>query len=234
MTQRRAEARPPVTLAVVVQLALRILEEEGLEALTMRRIAARLDMQAASLYWHIRNKDELLDLVADALLNDLDLSQLAGPGGTWQEVLAELCTVYRDYLKSRRDAARVLAGRFIAGPAFLRNSEIMLGLLEEAGLSPKEAAYALHMIVTYVQGFVLQETIPMSAKEVGDDRQSALTQLRRSLEDLPAGDFPRVRAGAADLASPEVDSRFAFGIRCITEGLTAMAADSSARERPTA
>ncbi|MBO2454943.1 LLM class flavin-dependent oxidoreductase [Actinomadura barringtoniae] len=211
--------RSPVTVTTVVAVALQMLEEEGLEALTMRRVAGRLGMQAPSLYWHISGKDELLDLVADALLAGLDLSALAAEGGDWEDALIGLAIAYRDYLKARRDAARVLAGRFIAGPAFIRNSEIMLGLLHDAGMPTRDATYALHLIVTYVQGFVLQETVPMSAQEAAESRGATLEQLRATLRDLPPAEFPRVRDGADDLTSADVDGRFVFGIKCITAGL---------------
>lgn len=216
--------RSPVTVRTVVAVALEMLEEEGLEALTMRRVAARLGMQAPSLYWHIRSKDELLDLLADALLAGLDLSALADEDGGWEDALLGLAIAYRDYLKERRDAVRVLAGRFIAGPAFIRNSEFMLGLLNEAGMSTRDATYALHLIVTYVQGYVLQEIVPMSAQEAAESRTATLEQLRGTLRDLPPSEFPRVRDGADDLTSTDVDGRFVFGIRCITAGLPRMAA----------
>jgi len=107
-----------------------------------------------------------------------------------------------------------------ASPAFIRNSEIMLGLLHKAGMPTRDAAYALHLIVTYVQGYVLQEIVPMSAQEAAESRTAALEQLR----DLPPAEFPRVRDGADDLTSTDVDGRFVFGIRCITAGLPRAAA----------
>jgi TetR/AcrR family tetracycline transcriptional repressor len=214
-----AADRAPVTVAAVVDTALRMLEEDGLDALTMRRVATRLGLQAPSLYWHVRGKDELLDLMAEALQEGFDLPA-AAQGPTWQDKLLRASAEYRRYLLGRRDAARVLAGRFVAGPAYLRNCEIVLGLLHEAGLPPRAAAYGLHLIITYVQGFVVQESGPMSAQEAQDGRLAALESLRARLHELPEEGFARVRAGADDLTSTDSDGRFAYGIECIIRGLT--------------
>ena len=121
----------------VVRVALQLLDELGLDGLTMRRLAQRLGVTAASLYWHVRDKDELLSLLAETITAEVPV---ADPGRPWRDELWRLALEYRRVARSHRDAARVLAATPPAGPERLRRIEAQLDLLRRAGFRPAELA----------------------------------------------------------------------------------------------
>lgn len=219
MTPRNASReQPAVTRDALVTAALVVLERDGLDALSMRRVAAELGVQAASLYWHVRHKEELLDLVADAVLAGMDMTV---PDGDWREQVRALAHRYRAHLKTRRDAARLIAGRFVLGPNAAAIMEDSLRVLRQAGFSPGGAAAAMFLIsVTYVQGFVVQESAPMRAVEaLGGTPADAMAAVTADLDDLAPEAYPRLAEVTGYLTTLNLDERFEWGLECILDGL---------------
>ncbi|MFD0631744.1 TetR/AcrR family transcriptional regulator C-terminal domain-containing protein [Catenulispora yoronensis] len=160
MASARKGARPrtpAITREALITAGLAVLTREGFDALSMRKVAAELGVQAASLYWHVQDKEELLDLLADSLLWD---ARKLKTDGDWAENLRAMAHAYRCHMNTHRDSARVLAGRIVPGPNLLYVLDTALGWLRTAGFSNADAAYATRMLATYVQGFVLQEQLP--------------------------------------------------------------------------
>lgn len=217
----RSSQQSGLTKETMVQAALRVLEREGLEGLSMRKLATELGVQAASLYWHVSNKEELLDLLVDALVADA----VPPPReGDWREQVREYYVRYRRHLLSKRDAAKVIAGRLATGPNQLRFLEDFLDRLRLAGFRDSDAALAAYTLSTYVQGFVLQELSPLSASEAtakGTRRDVALAEGNR-LRALSPERFPNVTALAEHLTQPNMEDRFRFGLERIIDGLEAL------------
>ncbi|MFI2752256.1 TetR/AcrR family transcriptional regulator [Cellulomonas sp. P22] len=215
---RAGRDQPALTQDVLVQAALTVLERDGLDALSMRRVASELGLQAASLYWHVRNKEELLDLVADAALAGLDLSVVEGD---WRAQVRVLAHRYRALLKSRRDVPRLIAGRFVVGRHSSVMMEHVLGIFRSADFSPGGAAAAMYLTsVTYVQGFVLQEMNPMRAVEaMGGTPVEAMADVSAELADLPPEAFPHLAEASHYLTTMDLDERFDWGLECILDGL---------------
>lgn len=209
---------PAITREALTAAALRVLERDGFDDLTMRKVAAELDVQAASLYWHVRNKDELLDLLADAVQAGIELDV---PEGPWREQVKVMANRYRDHLRSRRDAARVVSGRFVVGPVSAELMERSLAVFRGAGFSPAGAAAALFMVsVVFVQGFVLQETGPMRAVEAtGGTPSEAMDVVADELAALPRDRFPRLGEVTPYLVTLNLDDRFAWGLELVLDGL---------------
>ena len=209
---------PEITRDALATAALAVLDRDGLDGLSMRRVAVELGVAAASLYWHVRNKEELLDLVADALFRDLNLDL---PQADWRSQMYALAHLYRAYLKSRRDAVRVIGGRFISGPHSAQRMEVVLEVLRSAGFSRGDAAHAAYLIiVAYVQGFVLQEMVPMTAAEaLGATPAEAMAIVADQLATLPAADYPRIAESVDLLTMLNLDDRFNFGLNRILDGL---------------
>ena len=206
-----------VTRESIADAGIAVLDRDGLDALSMRKVASELGVQAASLYWHVRNKEELLELVADALFRDVVMPEVEGG---WREQLRAMATTYRQFLKSRRDAARLLGGRFVVGPHATRAIEATLRLFRDAGFPLPDAAHAMFLVTVYVQGFVLQETVPMSAAEaLGASPAEAMEGIARRLDALPADEFPALAEGRRLLTMMNIDGRFAFGVERILDGL---------------
>lgn len=213
-------SQPGLTRQALVAAALRVLEHEGINGLSMRKVAAELGVKAASLYWHVRNKEELLDLLTDELMADAEAPPREGD---WREQLREYCVRYRRHLLGKRDAAKVVAGRLAPGPHLLRLMEDQLGRLREAGFSDADAAMISYLTGAFVQGFVLQEQGPISASEaMGASRHEAARAVGEQLRRLPQDAFPSLVALAGDLTDPSMEARFSFGLERLLDGLSGL------------
>lgn len=218
--------RPPVSQQhldtdAITAAGLAVLDEVGLDALTMARVADWLQVKTASLYWHVRDKQHLLDLLADALANSLDLGMFADPTD-WRGALASMLRAMRRHLLAHRDAARVLHGRFGTGPGQLRNIEVMLALLRGAGFDKRATTYALFMATTFLIGFVTGERGQLSASVAeGQTPRDYLGELREHFAALPAEQYPTTVDLADELTEPDLDSRFEFALTCLLDGIEA-------------
>ncbi|MFE7120163.1 TetR/AcrR family transcriptional regulator C-terminal domain-containing protein, partial [Streptomyces sp. NPDC057654] len=127
-----------------VETALRLLDESGLDALTMRRLADAEGVQAGALYRYFATKQELLTAMAERMLAGVVAKAAAsGAAGDWGERLAAVARAMRTALLGRRDGARVYAGTHSTGPNTLGFAEAVTGVLREAGFGDEEAARAL-------------------------------------------------------------------------------------------
>ncbi len=131
--------------ARLVSEALGLVQEEGLEALSMRSLAERLNVKAASLYWHVRDRRELLELLAEAILDGVSAPRATG----WREAVAQLAAALQSTVDSQQDAGRIV----LEVPEAIRRSDIFAGLkarLENAGLDPREAEEVAQMVMVHV------------------------------------------------------------------------------------
>ena len=121
MARVKGTPRTPLTRQAIVEAALRVLDREGMDALSMRKVGEELGTGAASLYWHVRNKEELLQLVFEAVIEE---TRLPTPDpANWQEQLREFARASRTTLGGHRDVARISLGRIPAGPTLALYSE---------------------------------------------------------------------------------------------------------------
>lgn len=222
--------QPGLSRKMLVAAALRVLEREGIDGLSMRKVAAELGVKAASLYWHVRSKEQLLDLLTDELMADAEPPPRQGD---WREQLREYSMRYRRHLLGKRDAARAVAGRLALGPNLLRLMEDQLDRLRQAGFADADAALANYLLGAYVQGFVLQEQSPISATETEGASRSEVAQAAADrLRGLPETTFPNLVALAGDLTAPSMDDRFAFGLERLLDGLATLLPAPQAQRSP--
>jgi TetR/AcrR family transcriptional regulator, tetracycline repressor protein len=213
----RGRGHPVTDRKAMVEAALGLLDEAGVEGLSMRRLAERLGVKAASLYWHVRNKEELLGLLADEICAGvreprLDLS--------WREKLETLVRENRRVLLGHRDAARILAGTVPTGPNRLRLAETMLGTLIGAGFSRRDVVRAAFLLTDYATHFVAEETRFASVgKAHGSSDKEKLARVRRHFEALPEDEYPLAVSLAGYLTDPDADGRFEFGLEALLDGL---------------
>ncbi|SDM30014.1 TetR/AcrR family transcriptional regulator [Allokutzneria albata] len=226
--------RPPAAEAklrpdAIVAAALATMQAEGLDGLTMGRVAERLGVRTASLYWHVRNKEELLDLLVDAVAAAHDLSRHVDPED-WRASLVAIMRAMRRHMLGYRDSSRLFAGRFTTGPGQLRYIETILGVLRGAGLSNRDTAYTVFLLSTFLIGFVGREQAPLSAAvSAGLSPRSYLDDLGVRLAALPPESFPHIVDLAADLVAPDLDSRFEFALDRLLDGVEALRGDIKGR-----
>lgn len=162
MRRRRPDARPRprLDLDLLIRAAIALLDEEGLDGLTTRRLATRLGVQSPALYWYVRDKDELLDLVADAICQpalEPNAALAADTGLGWRERLEAAMRVYRSVLRSHRDAPRLLAERPPVGPTRRCLADAAVGFVLEAGFPEADAAVISLFLSDYVISIVSEE-----------------------------------------------------------------------------
>ncbi|MCX0273021.1 TetR/AcrR family transcriptional regulator C-terminal domain-containing protein [Nocardia zapadnayensis] len=147
-----------LTREQIVAAALELLNEHGMDALTVRALASRLDVKAPALYWHVRNKQELLDEMATFVMRRVTDALAAIPqGGDWRDAVAAYARVLRSEYLLHRDGARIFSGTRIADPAVVKAKEPWLERLTATGFSLAEADDTLDLVTAFVVGFVIEE-----------------------------------------------------------------------------
>lgn len=214
----RAE-RKPLTRDAIVDAALVLLERDGLQGLSMRRLAQELGSGAASLYWHVGDKEELLSLMLDRIVGEAEVVEPSAEN--WQETVKEMMRSTRRLMLKRRDAAQISLGRIPAGPNSLPVMERTLAVLAAAGLPPRVISYAADMFALYVGGFAFEESLRLP--QAGD-----AAALGEYFSSLPPEQFPTLVALASDLTAGDADERFEFALELLVRGLEAMAGDQPA------
>ncbi|MEU2121261.1 TetR/AcrR family transcriptional regulator C-terminal domain-containing protein [Nocardia niwae] len=147
-----------ITRERIVAAALELLDDEGMDALTVRALASRLQVKAPALYWHVRNKQELLDEMSTFVMRRVtDALSAIASGADWRADLAAYARVLRAEYLRHRDGARIFSGTRFADPDVVRAKESWLARLTAAGFSLAEADDALDLVTAYVVGFVIEE-----------------------------------------------------------------------------
>jgi TetR/AcrR family tetracycline transcriptional repressor len=220
---RRKRERQPLDREQVVRAALELLDEVGLDGLTMRSLADRLGVQAASLYRHVRDKEDLLALLADEISGEISIEE---DGRPWQEQLVDAAWRVRRGLLVHRDAARLLASTRPAGPRRLHAIDVLLRLLLSTGLADRDAARAGYHLNNFVTEFVADEVrLTVAAEAMGSNREKLMADARAFFQELPADEYPTLARLAPYLADDDVDGLFQFGVDLWLRGLESLVSD---------
>jgi len=199
----------------VLAAAVRVADRGGVAAITMRRVAQELGVEAMSLYHHVPNKDAILDGVVDVVFAAIELP--SAEGGDWRDAIRVRASSARAVLSRHSWALGLVDSRRNPGPVTLRHHDAVLGVLREAGFTLPMAVHAVSLVDSYVGGFVLQEAnLPMSTPD--DDVAGGL------LERLPAGELPYLREVIVDFAlrpGYDLSSEFSYGLDLILDALEA-------------
>jgi TetR/AcrR family tetracycline transcriptional repressor len=217
--ERKGEApREPLTPERIADTALAIIDAEGVDGLTVRGLAQALGVGTMTVYWYVRNKDEVLDMVADRLLVGVALE--AAPSD-WRDAVRAEAVAVRDALLRHARAVPITVSRGSFGPNGLRLLESSLAMLRAAGFSADGAADAYFAISNYVIGCCLFEASRPGAggDDPGPDAQAQPARAGRYVSLLPPDRFPNVVEAAPRLFAGSPDDRFAFGLECLIEGL---------------
>ena len=212
------QRRPPLTRPRIVRTALRLVDDRGLPAVTMRALATELEVSPMALYNHVRDKEELVDLMVDLMLGEVDCS---ASQGDWAAQLRALVCSYHQVLSAHRGLARIYSVGVRLGPHGLLMMERALGLLLQAGFSPPDAANAFFALYTYTVGFHQMghaATLNAPTPDNGTDDQVPQAMTKYSSA-LPAEQIPSVAAVGAHLGGVRRKGRFEYGLDTLLTGL---------------
>ena len=219
--------REPISRDAIVAAAIRLLDREGLAALSMRRLGDELGAGAASLYWHVGSKDGLLDLVFDEIIGE---GQVPDPDpARWREQLKDVARAQRRTSLRHPYLVRISIGRIPMGPNALRYSERVLAILRAGGLSPRLAVQGYLLLIATVNGFTVDETgVEDGTAEALRPRMrsaaEAANMVRDYIASLPGDMFPNMTALADEFAFSDDDERFELLIDIFVDGLARRAA----------
>jgi AcrR family transcriptional regulator len=226
-------ARQPLSAEAVLSVALRLVDRDGLDALSMRRVAQELGTGAASLYAYFANKDELLEQLLDRVIGDIPLPSAAAPD--WTAEIKRSCYASRDVFCAHRDLVKIARASIPIGPNSLRYTEALLAVLRGAGIPDRIAAWGMdHLALVIVADAVEAAIHAEHGRRTEADAAPYLAQVRDYMASLPVAEFPNLVAMAPDMIEGSGDERFAFAIDLMVDGLARYAhrADPADRDRP--
>ncbi|MCF3148493.1 TetR/AcrR family transcriptional regulator [Streptomyces platensis] len=207
--------RPPkLDQARTVEVALALLDEVGLDALTMRRLAEAMDVRAGALYRYFATKHELLTAMAEVLLADCLDRPFRSPD--WSERVAELAHRMRTALLGHRDGARVYAGTHATGAHTLGFADALIGVLRAAGFTADDAGRAALTVVHFTLGHTLEE---QAARRGADAGPADPERLRAA---VTPGQYPHLATALPVLTSTDFTAHFEFGLGLLLQGLRAL------------
>jgi AcrR family transcriptional regulator len=210
------DRRPQLTRQRVVAEALAVIAEQGVQALTMRSLATRLGVVPGALYRHVRNKQQLHDLLLDGVLAEVDLR--LDPSLGWTEQLKVLAHRLRRVLEQHPGVAGILKTRDPLGPHSLALAEAFLGPLQAAGFADRDAGLAFFLLVDYTIGFAVSSpSTSVNEQRVRDPATRA--QLHQFFRSLPPERFPALVALGEHVWVDNRDQRFTAGLQVLVDGL---------------
>ncbi len=214
--------REPLTREAIIGAALRIMDEEGLEAVTMRRVGRDLGVEAMSLYNHVHDKEDILDGVCEAVLAEFEYEPTSDD---WVEQARLAAGAWRDLLRRHPNVMTLLSERKhpLMSLDALRPMEIALEVLHRAGLSAPDAVQAFHAFGGYIMGFVMMETGP--AFGMDDEHHGLMHQ--EMTRAVPVEALPRVVEALPHFEDCDWDAQFEFGLDLMIEGVRARIARRS-------
>lgn len=206
--------KPPLNLRAVLRAAVDFADREGVERLSMRKLAEVLGVEAMSLYHHVPNKAAILDGMVDEAFSEVELPD---PETDWRTAMRLRAVSTREVLLRHRWALGLMESRKHPGPATLRHHNAVLGSLRHGGFTIAQAARAFSLIDSYLYGFVLQEiTLPFQGQQGLHDVAGPL------LEEMPADEFPHLAELVTDhVLQPGYDysNEFEPGLDIVLDGV---------------
>ncbi|MCI2419047.1 TetR/AcrR family transcriptional regulator [Saccharopolyspora sp. K220] len=217
--QRAARNRPvkqSLSLELIVRTALDLLDGEGLDAVSMRKVAQRLGTGAASLYAYVHNKDELHELMLDLVIGEIEVPELDPQ--QWQEQLKDLVRQQVQVLTAHPGIAQVVMRTPApTGPNALVISEAMLAILHSAGLPDRVVAFAVDILALFGTAVAMERSADFGLSDA--ERDERMRQVQQYFSELPAERFPTMVAMLPALMSGDADERFEFGLDLLVQGI---------------
>ena len=218
-TTKRAQRRVPLSRERVLDTAIKLADQGGLESLSMRKLGQELGVEAMALYYHFANKDEVIDGMVDLVFSEIDLP---ASGADWKTAMRQRAISVRDVLLRHRWAIGLMESRRKPGPANLRHHDAVIGSLRSAGLDMPTIAHAYSLLDSYIYGFALfMANLPFDPSE----EVAELGQV--TLRAFPVDAYPNLVAYISAMR-PGYDygDEFEYGLDLVLDGLQRAAGSS--------
>ena len=208
-----AERRAQLTRERVVAAGIELADRDGIESISMRRLAQELGVEAMSLYTHVRNKDDLLDGMVDAVIGKIPTS---ADSADWKTSLRQMALAARNIILTHPWAPRLIESRTTPGPATMRYINTVIGLLREGGFTIAQAHHALHILGSRALGFT-QDLFDDSGDLEPETAASLASEIGAALPYVAEMALAVAHGGA--LGPCDDDSEFEFALDFILDGL---------------
>ncbi|HET8526397.1 MAG TPA: TetR/AcrR family transcriptional regulator, partial [Actinomycetota bacterium] len=185
--------RTPLSRDSIVDAALAVLDRDGYDGFSMRAVGDELGTGPASLYWHVKNKDELLNLVIDRVAGELEVPD--PDPERWQDQVKDLARQMRAMYHRHPGVARITLGRIPVGPHIMEVNERILAILRAAGLPDRTTAYVVDLFSLYIGAYAFEESMGL-ASPTGEDLppDQIVGMIKGYFASLPADRFPNTLA----------------------------------------
>lgn len=203
---------PPLSRERILRTALRLADEGGLNALSMRKVAQELGVRAMSLYNHVANKDDMIDGIVDRVIGEIELPRF---DLDWKMAMRQRAFSAHEVLLKHPWAAMAIMSRINVGPAMLRYVDTTIGCLREAGFSWEMADHAWNAIDSHIYGFTLQElNFPVEASEYAETAESFISY-------IPPDQYPYMHQLSLYIIDGSYNGLhdFEFGLDFVLDGL---------------
>lgn len=214
VSRRERPAKPALTREGIVAAAVGVMQAEGLDRVTMRRLAQELDTGAASLYVYLRNTAELHAAMLEELLGQVDLSPVTA-AGDWRERLITVLWSYTRILFEQPGLAQSVLVTRPSGPAYLSLAEGILALLSVGGVPPDRAAWGVDILLHFATSTAAEQGTRHRAIDARDEEDALVVALREA----PADTFPQIAALGMELMSGTGPDRLTWGFTVLINGI---------------
>ncbi len=221
-TPRGAQAS--LSRGQIVRAAIAIADADGFEAMTMRRVAAELGVGTMSLYWHVPNKDNLLELMRDELMGEVEMPD--PPSGDWRADLRLIAYQTRAFMKRHPWMLAIFASLPSIGPNMMRHADLSLAAVDGLGLDMQTMFSIISVVDDYTLGFTLGEVNQdVARRELGltpeELRERWIADMEPFTRDaIATGKYPRLARLEGDpFDFMDTDRIFAFGLECVLDGV---------------
>ncbi|HKE77927.1 MAG TPA: TetR/AcrR family transcriptional regulator [Solirubrobacteraceae bacterium] len=223
-SRRDRPAKPALSREAIVDAALAIARKEGIDALTMRRLAQALDTGPASLYVYVANREELYALLFDAAVANVEVEPV--DPARWREQLKALSwRVVRTMVEDYPGLAQLAMSHIPSGENAMRIAESMLALLKAGGASDQTAAYAADFMSTYLNAIAYEQSMYRRLYSDPDHQQHEVERVAEAFATLDPERFPTIAALGPAMTRGDERERFELGLDVIINGLLATPAE---------
>ena len=230
--ERSRTVRPALSRERIVQTALNLADTKGIDAISTRRIAATLSVSAMALYGYIERKEDVLDLMIDAVYGEVTIPFPGSRG--WRSNLQEIAVQTRAVMHRHPWFASLIGHRAVLGPNALKQTDYRLGIVSQLGFDMTTSRSILAMFNAYIVGFVLGEMGEAEAqRRTGLSEQEWQQQVGPYVQEqiIASGRYPHLAQALIEGEEPSSDEMFLFGLTRLLEGIAAYAASSNSNHK---